>query len=109
MIINLKELKETVIPNFRGGEKETKAHMFVDDMNKIMYGQLEPGASIGRHKHQTSSEIVYFLQGTGRVEYDEVKEVVSSGTCHYCPKGHEHSIINDGTETLIFFAVVPEQ
>ena len=33
---------------------------------------------------------------------------LSAGMCHYCPMGHEHSLINDSDEDLIFFAVVPE-
>ncbi|MFR7893260.1 MAG: hypothetical protein ACLU38_03455 [Dysosmobacter sp.] len=40
--------------------------------------------------------------------YDGVWEPVAPGTCHYCPKGHSHSLVNDGTEDLVTFAVVPE-
>ena len=29
--------------------------------------------------------------------------------CHYCPKGHTHSLMNDSDAELEFFAVVPEQ
>ena len=67
MIINFNEIEETVIPNFNGGEKSVASHMFVDKNNKIMYGCLEPGASIGLHTHDTSSEIIYILNGTGKV------------------------------------------
>lgn len=28
------------------------------------------------------------------------------GTCHYCPQGHSHSLVNDGTEPLSVFAIV---
>ena len=56
----------------------------------------------------TSSEVMYFLSGTGKVLYDGVWEPVAPGTCHYCPKGHSHSLVNDGTEDLVTFAVVPE-
>ena len=68
---------------------------------------LEP--SIGLHTHDTSSEIIYILKGRGKVLYDGGYEEVEEGLCHYCPKGHEHSLINDSDEDLIFFAVVPEQ
>ena len=109
MIVNFDEIKETVIPHFRGGEKETRSRMFVDSANKIMHGRLEPGASIGLHTHETSSEIIYILQGRGKALFDGAYEDVKAGLCHYCPKGHEHSLINDSEEDLIFFAVVPEQ
>ena len=38
-----------------------------------------------------------------------INETVSAGGCHYCPKGHTHSMINNGEEDVIFFAVIPEQ
>lgn len=61
-----------------------------------------------KNTHETSSEVMYFLSGTGKVLYDGVWEPVAPGTCHYCPKGHSHSLVNDGTEDLVTFAVVPE-
>ena len=109
MLINFDKIEETVIPKFRGGEKETRARMFVDSACKIMYGKLEPGASIGLHTHETNSEIIYVLEGRGKTLYDGSYEEVEAGLCHYCPKGHAHSLINDSDEDLIFFAVVPEQ
>ncbi len=36
-------------------------------------------------------------------------ETVSAGGCHYCPKGHTHSMVNNGSEDIVFFAVIPEQ
>ena len=109
MVINFSEMKETVIPQFYGGEKEIRAKMQVDNTNKILYGTLEPGASIGLHTHETSSEIIYFIHGAGKVLYDGEYERVRSGLCHYCPKGHSHRLINDGDQDLVFFAVVPQQ
>ena len=49
------------------------------------------------------------LAGTGRVLYDGGDETLSAGSCHYCPKGHAHSLINDSGGLLEFFAVVPNQ
>lgn len=109
MQIDFEQLDETIIPQFYGGEKETKAQMYADRQNKIMRGSLEPGASIGLHTHQTSSEIVFILSGSGTASYDGVSEALFPGCCHYCPKGHTHSLRNTGSEPLVFLAVVPEQ
>ncbi len=109
MIIDFKKMDESVFKNFRGGEKELAARMFTDDNGKIMYGVLKPGASIGLHTHETSSEIVYILSGQGKALYDDTTEEIAAGMCHYCPKGHAHSLINDSEEDLVFFAVIPEQ
>ena len=96
--------------NFNGGEKELLANMFVDDAgNKIFRGKLAPGASIGLHTHETSCEVIYVLKGKGIVLYNGEYEDVSEGLCHYCPKGHSHSLINNSDEDLIFLAVVPVQ
>lgn len=109
MLIDFNAIPETVIPHMRGGEKEVRAHMYVDDLGKIMRGKLIPGASIGLHVHETSSEILYILSGKGKVLYEGTEEPLAPGTCHYCPKGKGHSLINDGDEDLEFLAVIPEQ
>lgn len=109
MILNFEEMETTRLEHFQGGEKCVHAKMYVDGLNKIMRSVLEPGASVGLHTHETSSEIIYILEGTGKVLYDGGYEPVKAGVCHYCPKGHSHSLINDGERDLVFFAVVPNQ
>ena len=109
MKINFNTIQRIAKPNFKGGEKEYNVKMFSDDMNKIMDGLLVPGASIGLHTHDTSSEIIFITSGSGKAIYDGTEERLSAGDCHYCPKGHEHTLINDGTADLTFLAVVPEQ
>ena len=102
-------MPETVLENFCGGEKELRVNMYIDPNGKILRGRLVPGASIGLHTHETSSEIIYYLSGSGKVICDGEEERVSAGDCHYCPKGSAHTMINDGEEDLVFFAVVPVQ
>jgi len=109
MIIDFNNIKETVIPKFYNGEKELSAQIHVDEKNKILCGKLVAGASIGVHTHEKGSEIIYILKGTGKVLYDGQYEEVRQGLCHYCPKGHSHSLINDSNDDLLFFAVVAEQ
>ena len=108
MILDFKNITEKEAEHFKGGEKSAFIRGFQDENNKIMLFRLEPGASVGRHSHQGNSETIYLLKGKGRTlsggEYHEV----FAGQCLYCPEGEEHSLINDGDEELIFFAVVPE-
>lgn len=108
MIIDFNNEKAKQIPNFKGGENIFNAKIFYDDNNKILYGSLEKGASIGYHTHETNSEIIYILKGEGKLIYDGESETASKGMCHYCPKGHSHSLCNESDELLEFFAVVPE-
>ena len=109
MVIDFNTIEETRIPEFKGGVGDTVSRMRVDELGKIMYGKLEPGSTIGFHKHESSSENIYILSGKADFLYDDGTEEVSAGQCHYCPKGHSHSMRNYGTDDLVFFAVVPEQ
>lgn len=109
MILNFDAIEEQRIPNFKGGEKLFKTHMYTDEACKIMRASLEPGATIGLHTHDTNSEIIFMLKGTGVVLYDDGREVLSAGNCHYCPRGHSHSLRNESDGEIEFYAVVPEQ
>ena len=116
MIIDFNKMEVTVLPNFKGGDKDFKANMFFDGTNRIFKGSLEPGASIGIHTHEDSCEVIFILEGNGTIlEKDpstnaETVTSVSAGHCLYCPKGHTHSLRNTSSEgTLVFYAVVPQQ
>lgn len=108
-MIDFNKLEETVIHNFHGGNGDTVAKMFVDDKNKIMKGLLKAGSSIVLHTHETSSEIIFVLSGTGKQIIDGQEEILKAGDCHYCKKGQSHTFINIGNEDLVFYAVVPQQ
>lgn len=109
MIIDFSKIEEQTLEHFKGGEKETLARMYFDGTNRIMKGRLHPGATIGLHVHDTSSEIIFVTKGEGHVLYDGEMLAVKEGLVHYCPKGHEHSLINDSDDDLEFTAVVPQQ
>ena len=100
MKLDFNKLQEERIPEFKGGTGETIARM---------HGRLPAGSTIGYHRHETNSEIIFILDGAAKCLYDDGEEHLVKGECHYCPKGHSHSLINAGKEELVFFAVVPEQ
>ena len=129
MKIRFDEMEVTVLPQFKGGEKEFAANMFFDGTNRIFRGTLVPGATIGMHTHDDSCEVIFILEGNGTIvemapqlqsqdhssqelptQSDEVVIPVSAGDCLYCPKGHSHSLRNTAEEgNLVFYAVVPKQ
>lgn len=109
MIINFDEMAESINNNFKGGEKTFFAKIENDGINKIMKGRLPQGASIGMHTHYNDSEIIYILEGEGVVIFDGVEIPLRPGMAHYCPKGHDHSLINPNLPDLKFFAVVVTQ
>lgn len=109
MLIDFSNVKEITIPHLNGGEGSVSAKMIMDSQGKIMISRLSVGASIGLHEHNTSNEINYVLSGKGKAICDGQDEMLTVGTCQYCPKGSTHSIINTGTEELVLFTLVLEQ
>lgn len=109
MIIDFNNIEEQRLPNFKGGEKELAARMYFDGKVRIMKARLIPGASIGMHTHDTSCEIVFITKGNACVDYMGELIDLPQGSCHYCPKGHTHSLMNKSDADVEFTAVVPEQ
>ena len=108
-MIDFKAMDEAVLAAFQGGEGALCAKMVADDSCRILKGRLSPGSSIGLHTHATSSEILFVIEGEGTVVLDGQAERLTPDTAHYCPKGHSHTLKNDGKVDLVFYAVVPEQ
>lgn len=108
MIIDFSNIGQETLMNFKGGEGELLTSNYVDSKNKIMMSCLKPGASSGYHIHEQNSEIVYVISGEGYFRYDGLIERCKPGDVHYCPMGHSHAMYNDGTEDLVYLAIVPE-
>ena len=87
MVLDYAAMETTHIPNFLGGEGVLHAQMHVDERNRILHGILPPGSSIGYHTHETSSEIIYILSGTGRVLCDGAYEALGPGLLPLLPPG----------------------
>jgi len=109
MKIDFNKLENQKLESFQGGLKHFDANIYNDGMNKIIRGKLIPGASIGLHTHDSSSEIIFITKGCAKFITDDVVEFVNEGECHYCKKGSRHTLINETKEDIEFFAVVPQQ
>ena len=67
---------------------------------------LNPGCSIGYHKHDSETEYFFILSGTGIVN-DEGKETeIKQGDSVITGNGASHSIKNTGSVPLVFHAVI---
>ena len=111
MIIRFDEITESVLPAFKGGDKEFRANMYFDGQNRLFKGRLVPGASIGLHTHEDSCETIFILSGKGSIleieDGQETSKEVLPGDCLFCAKGHSHSLRNPSeTEDLVFYASV---
>lgn len=106
MVIAFGEMEEKVLPKFKGGERQYNVKMFTEGDNKIMQGRLVPGSSIGLHKHEADCEVIFITSGSGKVLDDGEERKVCTGMALFCPKGHSHTLINDGEADLCFYAAV---
>lgn len=107
--MKFEKVEEQVLEHFKGGDGALRTRMVVNEANRFMRGCLKTGCSIGLHAHEDNCEILYVISGNGVAVTDGVEEVLSAGDYHYCPKGHAHTLRNDGVEDLVFFAVIPQQ
>lgn len=108
MLIKFDEINDTVLEKFKGGEGTMITKIFNDGNCKIMRCRLLPHSHLGLHTHEGNSEMIFVLAGKGKVLYDGEYLTLNPGDCHYCPMGHEHSLINDTDEDLFTLAIVPE-
>ena len=108
MNINFNEIEAKELVNFKDGEKSVFMQMFSDDNNKVAKIRLVPGASIGLHRHEGSSETIFVLEGNGEMlEEDGTIVPLKPGDCSYCPEGCQHSLRNPSDTDLVVFAVIP--
>ena len=95
------------IPRMNGGEGSVFAKMAVTEDTRIVLTRIPPGSSIGLHRQTSGDDVNYVLEGTGKAVCDGKEETLAPGACHVCPKGSEHTIINDGEDDLVLFTTVP--
>ena len=107
MVFNYEGQKWTEVKNFKGGTGSVFMKKYEDELNKVILMRVPDGSSVGFHRHEGSSEIIYFIEGSGKVAEDGTEKPVHAGMSHYCPEGCEHGIINDSGKELLFFATVP--
>lgn len=100
------------LENFKDGTGITKIEKFLNPDEFYgkgrMFAQftLEPGASIGVHKHEGEMETYFITHGSG--EYTDNGEVypVTVGDVLICNDGEAHGIKNNASETLNYIALI---
>ena len=95
------------IKNMNGGNGSVFTKMRHTENTRIVLTRIPPGSSIGLHKQVSGDDVNYVVSGKGRAVCDGAEVVLSQGSCHVCPQGSEHAIINDSEEDLILFTTVP--
>lgn len=95
------------IPHMNKGIGSVFAKITVTENTRIVLTRIPAGSSIGIHTQISGDDVNYVIEGKGKAICDGKEEILSPGMCHVCPKGCEHSIINDGETDLVLFTTVP--
>ena len=67
---------------------------------------LQPGCSIGYHRHEGETEFFYVLEGQALVKDDDTEAIAAPGDVLVTPPGHAHSVENNGDRVFRTLAVV---
>jgi mannose-6-phosphate isomerase-like protein (cupin superfamily) len=67
---------------------------------------LEPGCSLGLHKHSGEMEAYYILRGQGTVNDNGKETLVGPGDVVLTKDGESHAIENTGNTTLELVALI---
>lgn len=71
--------------------------------------ELDPGASIGYHKHEKNEEVSVIIAGAGIYTEEGEDLLVSSGDVLLCRKGNAHGLKNCGETPLIIGAAIAQR
>lgn len=106
------ELRKDVVVNLMQGEGEIKRTHFLEVEDFCGHGRLfakhviEPGNSIGFHKHEGEQEAYYILKGQALYSDNGNEINIKEGDFTLCKSGEGHSIKNIGNEDLEFIGLI---
>ena len=79
-------------------------------IKEISWLTLQPGDSIGYHKHTTNEDTYIIVSGTGTFRDKDGKDYeVKAGDVTIVRKNEAHGLANTGTVPLVFVDVIAEQ
>lgn len=80
---------------------------FGKNHNLLTIVEIEPGATVGFHKHHGESEFYYFLEGTGTYDDNGKGEYeIKPGMVTMTYDGEGHALANTGDTPMKFMAVI---
>lgn len=79
-------------------------------IKEIGWMTLQPGDSIGLHKHEPNEDAYIIVSGNGTfIDNDGKEYTVKAGDVTIARKGQSHALKNTGSEPLVFLDVIAEQ
>lgn len=109
----IQKAKERIVQNLQGGKGSVKIYDVLDKeaLGSVgrMYAKviLDPGCSVGWHKHTGETEPYYILKGEGTfIDNDGSRTLVHEGDVCTIEDGQFHSMENNSDEPLEIMALI---
>ena len=111
MVVHRNEMKVEEKERMRDGEGIVHITHLLDgstQKNARMFAEvaLNPGCSIGYHRHDSETEYYFIISGEGIVNDDGKEVQVKQGDAIVTGNGASHSIKNTGSIPMVFHAIV---
>lgn len=74
------------------------------DLN-LSLTELNSGKETSGHSHKEADEVYVFIDGKGRIEFEEEKIPVKGGDVVPIPGGKFHKVFNEGKGILSFWSI----
>lgn len=71
--------------------------------------ELEPGSSIGYHRHVDNEEVYFIMAGEGLYTEEGESLAVKAGDMMLCRRGNSHGIENTGAGRLVIGAAIAKR
>lgn len=114
--MSLKNSKQGIKKEKLGGTGEGTAYGFAVDIPDMDGAftmttrlELEPGASIGYHKHAVNEEVYAIIAGEGVYCEEGKEEPAVAGDIFLCRKGNSHGLKNTSAEKLVLAAAIAKK
>lgn len=111
MIIRAEDRKRTLTEQMRGGDGVVDKRDYLPEPmpeNAKMFAEirLEPGCSIGLHKHTGEYEIFFCREGEIVLNDNGEEQVLHPGDFSICPDGGTHGIANCTDRSAAVYAAI---
>lgn len=72
----------------------------------VLRCELDPAASVGRHKQEHFPELIICLSGDGRVEINGISQPFHAGSVAHLPSGAVLAIQNQAPDAVLTYLIV---
>ena len=86
-----------------------EAEDFDTPLKFINYVEMEPGSSIGIHRHGENEEVYVVLSGNGIMTVNDERQAVKAGDIILNKPGWQHGLENNSGQTLKLFVFEVDQ